>query len=457
MNPAAQTTFQPARAHRRPAWLRRLRVWGWLALRADWSTWLAQPRVRPLSPQELTQIGHAGQWGGLQWWLSLGCILPWTTFVIDARTPMTLWHWVPMVLPFLAILFIRAGWRNPNDLAAVKRYWLFAGLVFITLSSSEIMSEGPRLPDDLIKATRIERHVTLCAQPAAAASAPVCHESASTEHKRAGWRPQSDIDPQVILLRNHVLWAGILSYLALWFAMEFRYRFLKSKLREHAEQERRLEMVQRLAVAQIQPHFLFNSLASLKHWIDQGDPRAPQMLDSITGYLRAVLPMFQHIRIPLREEWVATQRYLELMQARLGKRLTLCLAEPPEEADALTLPPGVLLTLAENAIEHGITPALRGGWIELASHVEGAQLVVELRNSGSPWLPGSQEGVGLSNTRWRLSQLAGPDSLLSIGPLDQAIQPSDDPDEPLSGCLAKLGLPMTPSDSSNLQRGANPT
>ncbi|CAM3735465.1 sensor histidine kinase [Roseateles saccharophilus] len=193
---------------------------------------------------------------------------------------------------------------------------------------------------------------------------------------------------------------GVLS--AWWMLTLFRVQQIEARLRELHDQDAALRLSTRLAAAQIQPHFLFNTLASLQHWVDTRDERAAPLLRDFTAYLRATLPMFERELQPLADEVEMVRRYLAIMQARLGPRLGFAINVPA--GVTAELPPGVVLTLVENAIAHGIEPQLRGGHIEIAARHDGAHLVLTVRDDGPGLAPGWTEGVGLSNTRRRLLQ-----------------------------------------------------
>lgn len=173
--------------------------------------------------------------------------------------------------------------------------------------------------------------------------------------------------------------------------------------------EARLKLLQ----AQIQPHFIFNTLAARQHWIDTADPRASALLASLTGYLRATLPMFEQQTLPLEQELVAVRRYLDVMQARLGARLRYRIDTAPDLAD-LHLPAGLLLTLVENAVEHGITPSLQGGEIALQARREGSAIHITVDDDGAGLPANMVEGIGLRNTRERLASLFGPRATLTL-------------------------------------------
>jgi hypothetical protein len=171
--------------------------------------------------------------------------------------------------------------------------------------------------------------------------------------------------------------------------------------------------------AQIRPHFLFNTLATLQHWVDQGDSRAGALLAELTGFLRGSTEAFDKPHQSVAEEAHQAQRYLRIMQARLGPRLQFELRLSPEAA-AQPLPPALLLTLVENAIEHGIEPALAGGRIELHAQALADAFELSLRDTGAGLPAGAApaEGIGLANSRQRLQALHGPKASLHIGPAE---------------------------------------
>ncbi len=215
----------------------------------------------------------------------------------------------------------------------------------------------------------------------------------------------------------------------LWFLTVWRAHQIEGRLREQAERERAIEMARRLAAAQIEPHFLFNTLASLQHWVQTRDERAGPLLESLIGYLRATLPLFNRPLLAAREEVVAAQRYLEVMQSRLGQRLSWRLDVAPDAMAAL-LPPGLLLTLLENAVVHGIEPQLAGGHIELTGHREDALVHFVITDNGAGPPPDMQDGVGLSNIRQRLALAYGEAARLHVAAA------------PAGGCRAELQLPL---------------
>lgn len=171
----------------------------------------------------------------------------------------------------------------------------------------------------------------------------------------------------------------------------------------------------RLLQAQVHPHFVFNTLAAVQHWVDQSDARAAPLLRALTAFLRGSTEMLGRERTTLGEETAMVGHYLAIMQARLGPRLRSHVDVPAGLATA-ELPPGLLLTLVENALEHGIEPALAGGTVSIMAELDepGQVVRVRVRDDGLG-LPASwQEGVGLSNCRQRLVHHFGRSARLDV-------------------------------------------
>lgn len=158
--------------------------------------------------------------------------------------------------------------------------------------------------------------------------------------------------------------------------------------------------------AQVEPHFLFNTLATVQHLVEVDPPRAGQMLGSLIAYLRAALPQMRENGTTLAREFALARAYLEVMQVRMGPRLAFALDLPPGLADR-PLPPMMLISLVENAIKHGLEPVEAGGRIEVRARESGGTLVIEVANDGANLDPNARGGTGLSNIRERLATLYG--------------------------------------------------
>lgn len=217
--------------------------------------------------------------------------------------------------------------------------------------------------------------------------------------------------------------------LALWFAIVYRHQQIGSRLIELDERDRAVALARQLAAAQIQPHFLFNSLAALQHWVATQDTRAAPLLQSLTQFLRATLPLFDRPMLRVGDELRAVAEYLAVMQARLGERLAFVVDVPAPMVD-VQLPPGVLLTLVENAVEHGVQASLQGARITVSGRVSAdGRVVLAVADTGPGLVPGAADGVGLANTRARLAQAFGADATLVLQ------------SPPEGGCVAELTFP----------------
>lgn len=221
----------------------------------------------------------------------------------------------------------------------------------------------------------------------------------------------------------------LLISLGWWFVAVWRAHQIETRLREQAEQARALAMAGQLAAAQIQPHFLYNALASLQHWVQVKDDRAAPLLDALTGFLRATLPLFNRSRLALGDEAAAAREYLEVMRLRLGERLRYGIDIEPAAAGA-AVPPGLLLTLVENAVEHGVVPSLHGAEVRVSARAEAGRVVLEVADTGPGLAPGATDGIGLGNTRTRLQQSFDGRARLSLA------------GAPAGGCVARIEFPL---------------
>ena len=206
-----------------------------------------------------------------------------------------------------------------------------------------------------------------------------------------------------------------------------RREYLQRALEQaRAEQERDAAAAQltqarlRQLQAQIQPHFLFNTLAALQHWVDVGDARAAPLLRSLTSFLRGSTELMLLDAVTLAQECEMVRHYLTIMRARLGERLRFEIDVAPD-CEAQTLPPGLLITLVENAVEHGVEPQLRGGEVRVIARRTEAAFELQVLDDGAGLAggaPGVAEGVGLTNSRERLRHRFGARAELRLGPRD---------------------------------------
>jgi len=164
--------------------------------------------------------------------------------------------------------------------------------------------------------------------------------------------------------------------------------------------------------AQINPHFLFNALNSLRGLIAEDPPRAASMVTGFAGLMRYALQSDRTETVTLAEELAAVDDYLELERMRFEERLRVERAVSPDARDA-RLPPMLLQLLVENAIKHGVATLREGGVVRIDAAIADAQLQLRVSNSGV-LSRGNGTGVGLDNARERLRLLYGTAASLAL-------------------------------------------
>ncbi len=165
--------------------------------------------------------------------------------------------------------------------------------------------------------------------------------------------------------------------------------------------EARMEALQ----AQIEPHFLFNTLASVDQLIQTDPVRASKMQQSLIRYLRSAMPqMREGGRSSLGQQVDLCSAFLEIMAVRMEARLQTVVSVP-EDLKSAVFPSMMLQTLVENAIKHGLEPKTEGGRLEIGAELDDGELAVHVLDTGIGFMPKGEGGVGLSNVRERLKAL----------------------------------------------------
>ncbi|MBL8342849.1 MAG: histidine kinase [Rubrivivax sp.] len=186
---------------------------------------------------------------------------------------------------------------------------------------------------------------------------------------------------------------------------ESRSRSLALQLELERSRLERQALDARLALltAQIEPHFLFNTLANVQALVESGSPRAASVLQHLMAYLRAAMPRLRESEATLGRELALVRAYLELMAMRMPDRLRHETRSDPA-LDAEPFPAMALLTLVENAVRHGVDPSEDGAAIEVGSRrdADGAWRVWVV-DTGPGLAEHSAPGTGLTNLRERLA------------------------------------------------------
>ncbi|KQY85841.1 MULTISPECIES: sensor histidine kinase [Roseateles] len=191
-----------------------------------------------------------------------------------------------------------------------------------------------------------------------------------------------------------------------------RLRAVRRVEQERARLRAELQMLQ----AQIEPHFLFNTLATLRSFVRQGSARALPLLDAVSGLLETTLDRVRQAEdSTLGQECQVVEHYLAIMALRLGERLSYRVDVDAELHD-LPLPPLMLQPLVENAIQHGIEPSESGGQVLVQAERGGDRLRLKVVNSGCALTTDTPTGHGLAlvNLRQRLHALHGDHAGLSL-------------------------------------------
>ena len=173
--------------------------------------------------------------------------------------------------------------------------------------------------------------------------------------------------------------------------------------------EARLQMLE----AQIEPHFLFNTLANVRRLYETDRAAGATMMRNLKDYLAVALPQMRAIACTLGRESDHAIAYLNIQQIRMGRRLAFAFDVPSELRNA-RLPPLMLLTLVENSVKHGLTPRPEGGRIDVRARLVDGQLRIDVTDTGQGFTKSGGGGTGLANTRARLASYFGERGNLSL-------------------------------------------
>jgi len=203
-------------------------------------------------------------------------------------------------------------------------------------------------------------------------------------------------------------------------AAVMRERKARDEARLHrAEAERQqleknvLEARLQLMQAQVEPHFLFNTLANVQHLVETDPPAASRMLESLIQYLRAALPQMREATTTLGRELDMARAFLEINRVRMGSRLDYTV-DVPSHLRCAAFPPMMLISLVENALKHGVDPRCECSSVAVRAAERDGKLVVSVADTGEGIVPKQGGGVGLSNIRERLKALHGATARLML-------------------------------------------
>jgi len=231
-----------------------------------------------------------------------------------------------------------------------------------------------------------------------------------------GFRKEGTVLLRPLELVSYVM--NWMRYVGVWIIIYFLYRLLRQNaeirneklLFENIAKTTELELLK----MQLNPHFLFNALNSIKALVLLHPQKSRDAIVTLSELLRFTLQYGKSRYVPLQSEWEEVQKYLQLEQLRFGDRLQIQ-ATLEVALVAARFPPALLLTLVENAIKHGVARHLGNHTIELRAQSVGAdRLQVDVVNTGT-YAPKDSEGIGLKHIVRRLEELYGPDACFTIG------------------------------------------
>jgi signal transduction histidine kinase len=241
-----------------------------------------------------------------------------------------------------------------------------------------------------------------------------------------GWLVQRSVNdtcgcepapPAVALALQHwlVVVASVMAVLG-----EYRLAFSRAGDSLHQAEVERLRAQSELAAgrlqllqAQIEPHFLFNSLANVRRLLRTDGVAGRAMLADLLRYLESALPRLREDQPTLEREVEIVRAFLGVHQVRMGLRLMVDFDVPKALGDRI-VPPMMLLTLVENALKHGLQPMLEGGSIRIAATSDATTLRLQVADTGSGLGTSLGAGTGLANIRARLRSMYGAAAQLTL-------------------------------------------
>ena len=208
----------------------------------------------------------------------------------------------------------------------------------------------------------------------------------------------------------------------------------RENLKVVSSEKQLVQAQMRMLQAQIEPHFLFNTLANIQTLIPRAPDKASLMLDNFIAYLRQSLTASRSQEGTVKQEVDLLRNYLELLKIRMGDRLQF---EFDIEHDLLgaSLPPMLLQPTVENAIKHGLEPKVEGGKVRVAARRSGESMVLTVADDGlgfSDHADSSGAGVGLANLRERLAVLYDGQATLTVA-------------DAAPGTIITIGVPLSRS------------
>lgn len=223
-----------------------------------------------------------------------------------------------------------------------------------------------------------------------------------------GIKPALLLDEQINILFRMALLNIFFGSFAVFFLKsqehlsEAKRLILEEKLRNLDIKNMSIETELKLLQAQIEPHFLFNTLSNIISLIDTDPDKARTMMEHFSGFLRESLHISRNTTVPVSQELALIRNYLEIQSVRMGTRLSYRI-DMPEFLLSYRIPPLLIQPLVENAIKHGIEPKIYGGELWITGEIIDDVVKITVADSGRGIMENANSnGIGLENIRKRI-------------------------------------------------------
>ena len=234
------------------------------------------------------------------------------------------------------------------------------------------------------------------------------------------------------------VFAGRSFFGAEWEEKKVEELMARENLKVVSREKQLVQAQMRMLQAQIEPHFLFNTLANIQSLIARAPDKASLMMDNFIAYLRESLSASRAQEGTVEQEFTLLRHYLDLIKIRMADRLEYTLTLPPELA-ATPMAPMLLQPIVENAINHGLEPKIDGGMVTVDARRESGRLVLTVADNGLGFSNSADSkgtGVGLANLRERLAVLYDGGATLDIADANP-------------GTRIRISMPLTANNSDN--------
>ena len=217
--------------------------------------------------------------------------------------------------------------------------------------------------------------------------------------------PELNYIDNIVMALPVIIVASFISY----FSARLKYTkkaVEKERVNRLASDKQALEANLRLLQAQIEPHFLFNTLSNILSLIDTAPTKAKSMLMDFNLYLRTSLATTRPDMTTLDEEADSIRAYLNIQKIRLGDRLNYSI-DIPEILLQQPFPPMLLQPLVENAVKHGLEPDIKGGDVKITANEENGLIRITVADTGQGFSSYNKDGIGIKNVKERIRLIYG--------------------------------------------------